>query len=256
MKYILSMHGMPFSCDNVDILFVTRDSGFVNTSHAGGRKKAAFVFTVSGKIRYDFPTPDVPAILAGSGKALYVPKGTKYAGHFLEDHTVLKVLQFDLTENEAGSSPKIPLLCSGEKMTEIFSSLGVHGRNDSFGCLAAVYELFSLIMKGKDETLGGKYAKLRPALDEMEQHFDEKCKVSAYSGLCGMSEAGFRRLFAEYTGVSPIEYRNELRLSEARKLILSGEYSVSEAAELTGFDNLSFFYRMYRRRYGKAPKGK
>jgi AraC-like DNA-binding protein len=64
----------------------------------------------------------------------------------------------------------------------------------------------------------------------------------------------FRRLFRDYTGKTPVEYRNDIRLENAAVLLGSGEYTVSEAAESCGFSNLSFFTRLYKRRYGHTPK--
>ena len=61
-----------------------------------------------------------------------------------------------------------------------------------------------------------------------------------------MSESGFRKLFTEYTGKSPVEYRNHIRLLRAEELILSGA-SVSEAAEKVGFGSISFYCRLTRR---------
>ncbi len=69
-----------------------------------------------------------------------------------------------------------------------------------------------------------------------------------------MSEVNFRRAFREYMGVSPIDYRNALRLEYAGRLLRSGEYNVSEAAELSGFSNISFFIRSYKKKYGHTPK--
>jgi len=69
-----------------------------------------------------------------------------------------------------------------------------------------------------------------------------------------MSEVNFRRLFREYRNQSPIEYRNELRLQNAQIKLQSGEYNVSETAQLCGFSNLSFFIRLYKKKYGHTPK--
>ena len=69
-----------------------------------------------------------------------------------------------------------------------------------------------------------------------------------------MSEANFRRRFREYIGVSPIDYRNDIRLTHAKNKLQSGEYNVSEAAYESGFTNLSFFIRLYKKKYGHTPK--
>ena len=72
-------------------------------------------------------------------------------------------------------------------------------------------------------------------------------KLSYYAELCNMSESNFRRLFKDYTGKSLIDYRNSLRLLAVQKMIDSGELSISEAAYLAGFNNMSFFYKLYHR---------
>ena len=51
----------------------------------------------------------------------------------------------------------------------------------------------------------------------------------------------------EYTGKSPIEYRNDIRISMFEKLMESREFTVSEAAYLVGFNNMSFFYETYNK---------
>ena len=69
-----------------------------------------------------------------------------------------------------------------------------------------------------------------------------------------MSEVSFRRNFKEFTGKAPLEYRNDIRLNNAKIMLQSGQYTVSETAEACGFSNLSFFTRLYKNKYGHTPK--
>lgn len=77
---------------------------------------------------------------------------------------------------------------------------------------------------------------------------------TALCTLCGMSKVNFRQLFHKYTGKSPIQHRNDIRLENARIMLQSGQYNVSEAAEAYGFSSLSFFIRLYKKKYGYTPK--
>ena len=52
---------------------------------------------------------------------------------------------------------------------------------------------------------------------------------------------------------SPIEDRNHVRLNMARAKLQSGEYNVFEAAQAVGFSNLSFFIRLYKKKFGHTP---
>ena len=96
-----------------------------------------------------------------------------------------------------------------------------------------------------------KYIKILPALNEIKQMYFENKKLRYYADLCNMSESNFRRLFKDYTGKSPIEYRNLIRISEVKKMLDSGEFTTSEAAYLTGFNNMSFFYELYKKYIGE-----
>ena len=69
--------------------------------------------------------------------------------------------------------------------------------------------------------------------------------MSYYAALCNISEPSFRRLFKEYTGQTPIEYRNSIRIANLQRLLSSGEFKINEAAYLVGFNNMSFFYEVY-----------
>ena len=98
------------------------------------------------------------------------------------------------------------------------------------------------------------YAKIRPAVDALKRNSELNHKMDHYAKLCNMSEGNFRRLFRECIGKSPVDYRNDIRLTNARALLQSGEFNVSEAAEATGFTNHSFFIRLYKKKYGHTPK--
>ena len=92
-----------------------------------------------------------------------------------------------------------------------------------------------------------KYLKLLPAIKEIQQYYFKNEKISYYSNLCDMSEPNFRRLFKDYTGLSPIEYRNTVRISNVKRLLASGEFKMNEIAYLVGFNNMAFFYESYNK---------
>lgn len=54
--------------------------------------------------------------------------------------------------------------------------------------------------------------------------------------------------------MSPVEYINKLRIKKACELLKSGMYTVSEAAEKTGFTNVYYFSRIFKSITGVNPK--
>jgi AraC-like DNA-binding protein len=81
-----------------------------------------------------------------------------------------------------------------------------------------------------------------PVIRYIDKNYSNSLKVSELAKMAGMSESAFRKAFNIYTGMSPIEYRNSLRIRHAEELLLSGA-SISEAARSVGFNNITFFNR-------------
>ncbi len=68
-----------------------------------------------------------------------------------------------------------------------------------------------------------------------------------------MSQASLRRLFKETFGVSPITYKNNLRIKMACSLIKSGAYSVNEISEILGFEDIYAFSHAFKKATGVTP---
>jgi AraC-like DNA-binding protein len=68
-----------------------------------------------------------------------------------------------------------------------------------------------------------------------------------------MSYSWFRRIFREYTKLSPIEYMQELTIQKARSLLLSSEMSIKEIAYELNFSDASYFSARFRKYTGLTP---
>lgn len=97
------------------------------------------------------------------------------------------------------------------------------------------------------------YQRIVPAILYLEQHAAQDVSVRGLAAMCDMSVSGFRRMFHRYCGMSPLQYRNALRIRHACDLLRVGEYNVSEVAERTGFGNVYYFSRAFKKATGKTP---
>ncbi len=77
--------------------------------------------------------------------------------------------------------------------------------------------------------------------------------VSTMLELSGLSERNFTRRFRAATGLSPMEYVHTLRLEEAKQLLEVSTQSVETVAWEIGYEDASFFGRLFRRRVGLTP---
>ena len=69
-----------------------------------------------------------------------------------------------------------------------------------------------------------------------------------------MSPSTFRQHFRALTGVSPLQYQKQLRLQEARQLMLNEDLDAGSAAAHVGYESASQFSREYSRLFGAPPQ--
>ncbi|MGL5722780.1 MAG: AraC family transcriptional regulator N-terminal domain-containing protein, partial [Brevinema sp.] len=87
----------------------------------------------------------------------------------------------------------------------------------------------------------------------IREHFTESFKVEDVAAHVFMAPSSFYRNFSKVTSVSPIQYQKQLRLYEARRLILAGEDAVSAAYQV-GYESSTQFHKEYKRMFGAPPK--
>lgn len=96
--------------------------------------------------------------------------------------------------------------------------------------------------------------RLKPVLKYIEDNYGSPITVADLAALLGFSQSHFMRFFKESLGISAITYLNDYRLSMAARLLLSTEDSILAISQQTGFDNLSYFNRAFKKKYNKTPR--
>jgi transcriptional regulator GlxA family with amidase domain len=79
--------------------------------------------------------------------------------------------------------------------------------------------------------------------------------VSRLVALSGLPERTFKRRFTDCTGMSPLEYIHTLRLEEAKQLLESTDLPIEAVATEVGYQDASFFNRLFRRKVQLTPAG-
>ncbi|WP_157215396.1 AraC family transcriptional regulator [Flavisphingomonas formosensis] len=92
------------------------------------------------------------------------------------------------------------------------------------------------------------------AINHVRDHFNEPLRVEDLAEVARMSPSSFHHHFKTMTSMTPVQYQKQLRLLEARRLMLSDAANVSEAAYQVGYESASQFSREYTRSFGTAPK--
>jgi transcriptional regulator GlxA family with amidase domain len=85
------------------------------------------------------------------------------------------------------------------------------------------------------------------------ENYDQNSPVAAMARLSGLAERSFKRRFARATGMSPLEYVHTLRLEESKQMLETSDLPVEAVAIEAGYEDASFFSRLFRRRVGLTP---
>ncbi len=91
------------------------------------------------------------------------------------------------------------------------------------------------------------------AIARIRRDFSSEIVIADLAREVGMSVSSFHRHFKAVTSLSPLQYQKELRLLEARRLLMTGAPSVSTTGFDVGYESLSQFSREYARKFGRSP---
>jgi len=92
------------------------------------------------------------------------------------------------------------------------------------------------------------------AIRHLRSKFSNQIRVEELASVAGMSPATFHRQFKSATSMSPLQYQKQLRLLEARRLMITTNFNVETAAFEVGYVSTSQFSREYTRMFGKPPR--
>jgi AraC-like DNA-binding protein len=91
------------------------------------------------------------------------------------------------------------------------------------------------------------------AVDRLRQDFNQPLRIESIAKDLGMSVSGFHHHFKSVTAMSPLQFQKQLRLQEARRLMLGKNLDATSAAYRVGYDDTSHFNREYKRLFGEPP---
>ena len=95
--------------------------------------------------------------------------------------------------------------------------------------------------------------KLEKTRSYIQDHFRSEININALAESVDMSISYYRHLFHQAYNCSPMQYITNLRIENARDLLMSGEVNVTEAAHLSGFNDIYYFSSLFKRKTGYSP---
>ena len=141
--------------------------------------------------------------------------------------------------------------------------VGLLDRPDTIRALAPLIEreiLYRLLtgphgpMLRHIATAGSHLNQVSRAIAAIRRRFDAPIRIDDVAAEAGMSSSSLHVHFKAITRMTPLEYQKQLRLQEARRLMLAEGATASTAGFAVGYESPSQFSREYRRLFGAPPR--
>ena len=141
--------------------------------------------------------------------------------------------------------------------------VGLLDRPETIGTLAPLIEreiLYRMLtgphgpMLRHIATAGSHLNQVSRAIAAIRRRFDAPIRIDDIAAEAGMSPSSLHAHFKAITHLTPLEYQKQLRLQEARRLMLVGNATASAAGFAVGYESPSQFSREYRRLFGAPPR--
>ena len=203
-------------------------------------------------------------LIVEKNQLLYTPKSAKYIIEFFDtapnqaDTLVIHFQLKDMTYNDIAPTERAEIFIGN---VDLSLSLKLQKLADEFKknivCIpdatAVIYRLFATVCKLKrQDNASDRYNCIKEGIELLENDTDMSIKDIAK--LCNVSECYFRRLFKEYSGETPIEFRQKYRIEKAKQLLLSDILSIGEISQELHFADIYHFSKTFKSIVGVSPK--
>ena len=188
-------------------------------------------------------------IYAYEGDLIYIAKGTKYTSIWfgspdIEWNTIIFNFksQYDFYEYQFQILKNYP----SELFDKIFDSY-----KDSYMLSISYFYQFlnDIYEKLESDPEHISHAVIAPAIDYIENNYNQNITISTLSKLCKCSESGFFKLFKKTTGVTPITYKHNTMIQHALELLSNTDLSIEEVSSKVGFSSSDYFRTVFFDQY-------
>ena len=213
-----------------------------------------------------FRMKDGTVFTANSGDIVYTPKGSCYSmevtdrQHSNSGSFGIHFFLYDENMQEFNASKDAFLIkvSNPEFYYELFSRMSKisdAGAKSTSRLKCLFYDVISSLceaMEYKNKT-NNEFRIIEKGITYLETDYKLDKSVADIAALCKISENYFRRLFKEYSGISPKEYILNAKIKKAKMRLYDDNIPISEIAEICGFPDTAYFCRVFKKRMGLSP---
>lgn len=218
-----------------------------------------FVYIMNGSVCFSVENTEISA---SDRDMVYLPRNTQYQSRWLSDSDFvvvdLSLCGAEEKEISFGDSPSVLFhdeFCVYDGLLKLMAEKA--DEKDPFNWLERTSLCLKLLCDMARETqkteADEKENRIKNAVTYLENNYAKDFSVEELAKMCYLSPSGFRRQFFECKGMSPVDFRNGLRIRRGAELLKSGKYSISRVAEMVGISDAKYFGKLFLRYMGTTP---
>lgn len=229
------------------------------------------IYVLRGTVLYR-EQPDSPELTAGPGSLLAIERGTAHelrdqspatllllclAPRWIADDPPRRALWRLLAQRRRGPVPSVST--ASERFENLWRRALLEQRETRPAAVVALHALAAQVLvalaRQPVATAPSDPATSRVAAvaHELAESFYDEWTLDHAAGRAGLSRRHFSDLFRAHVGDTFLNTLTRLRLDHAAQLLRDGAHSVTGVAFSCGYRDLSHFYRVFRRRFGRPP---
>ena len=225
-----------------------------------GKVNSSFGFITKGSVRINSMGRSLSIV---NGSLFYIPEGIRYNSvwtgepdiEFYSLHIVSK--RPDTSTAQTYALARIDELSvpeTEERIAEIYRLFATGERLNMVRAVGLYYLLYADILPYLTPNAPPKYhPSLLAALDYIDKNYRDEFSIDELAQNCCVSESQLYHLFRSELGMSPIQYRNELRIEKAAGALRMTLDGIDKIAEDCGFNSSALFRRTFRKVTGMSP---
>lgn len=228
---------------------------------SAGSPSSSFICIVSGSLTIN---AGAYKLELAEGDLFYIPEGVRYTAIW-SGNPQIEYFNLNVVSNSYDSSlssggfalQKIKELSNIETfdiIRQIFSLMQTEVRVKKIEALGLYYSFYAKAFPLLEVAEAQKYSPvLVKAIEFIEQNHAENFSVTDLAAYCFVSESRLHHIFTEKLGITPIKYRNQIRVERAAHDLRSSSLPIETIAEKHGFNSPSYFRETFKAYSGLSP---
>lgn len=233
-----------------------------------GRLDYQIIYIASGKAHFYFDKSDKETMLSAGSMVIYKPKEYQkysfygkdnadiYWIHFTGSNVKILLKEYGLSNDthviSAGFNPDYVTL-----FRRIILEMQMEKPGSSTMTSLLIQQLFLEVFRHQ-ETIDTKQriapAEVESAIEYFHQYYHQTLVMEEYAKTHHMSISTLSRMFKHHTGLTPLQFLLNIRLSAAKNLLKDTNLTISEISAMVGYDNPLYFSRLFHKHVGITPR--